>query len=291
MSKRKVGYVALIGRPNSGKSTFINTLLDEKVSIVSKLPQTTQKTLRGVYTDPDCQIIFFDPAGINKSEKFWNQELNTRAIKAMDDADIVFHFVDCSRADGEEEAYIGELLTKVDKPVIHILTKVDTLDKRARTQLDPKYMESSCLWISSETKEGFPDVIEKAIELLPEGELLYPEDMYTDQDVFTRVTEIVREKIFLHFSQEVPHSIHSEVVEYKESEDKSMRTFHLEIYCETSSQKKILIGKNGDAIKKIGTEARKELEALFEQKVFLGLRIKVKKNWRSSKSIVQDLLN
>ena len=120
---------------------------------------------------------------------------------------------------------------------------------------------------------------------------MYPEDMYTDQDVFTRVTEIVREKIFLHFSQEVPHSIHSEVVEYKESEDKSMRTFHLEIYCETSSQKKILIGKNGDAIKKIGTLARMELESLFEQKVFLGLRVKVKKNWRSSKSIVQDLLN
>jgi len=258
--KKHVWYVALIGRPNVGKSTFLNTLLWEKVSITSPIPQTTRRRVLGIYNTSDAQIIFFDTPGIHESKKEFNQKINSEAIRSLKDADYVVYCIDSSRPDGIEDQEILTLLQEKNIDFLTLYTKIDLPSKRE--------IPKNALQISSKNQEGFEEVVQHITTKLPISHLWYPEEYYTDQDMYFRISEIVREKVFLSTIQEIPHSV---FVEIEEIEDKpEILRIQAYIYTETDSQKYILIGKWGSLLTKIGTLARQDLENIFEKKVFLA---------------------
>jgi len=279
-TKKHVWYVALIGRPNVGKSTFLNTLLWEKVSITSPVPQTTRRRVLGIYNTSDAQIIFFDTPWIHESKKEFNQKINSEAIRSLLDADCVVYCIDVSRPDGKEDQEILEILKEKNIDFLTLYTKTDLPSKRE--------IPEHALQISAKNQEGFEEIIAKITEKLPISHLWYPEEYYTDQDMYFRVSEIVREKVFLCTSEEIPHSV---FVEIEEIEDKpEILRIQAYIYTETESQKYILIGKWGSLLTKIGTLARQDLEGIFGKNVFLSLRVKVAPKWRKSEKIVKKIL-
>lgn len=276
----KVGYVALVGRPNSGKSSFLNALIDEKVGIVSDRPQTTRKSVRGIYTDDVRQIVFFDTPGIHESKEDFNVRINSVAIRAIADADAVVRFVDSSRPYGAEESKIDELVENSRKPSIRIYSKWDV----AIAGTDP----AGCLTISCKDREGFKPLLDAVTELLPEGTPYYDEDYYTDQDPYTRVSEIVREKAFRLLSEEIPHDLYVAVEEFEDSP--SLLKILAYVVVERDSQKRIVIGKGGEIIRQIGTEARIDLERIYGRKVHLVLRVKADPHWKKNRKLVESLL-
>ncbi|MDD5770469.1 MAG: GTPase Era [Candidatus Gracilibacteria bacterium] len=282
LKEKKVGYVAIIGRPNVGKSTFINSLIGEKVSIISNIPQTTRKRVLAIFNDFDSQIIFFDTPGIHKNEKEFNQKINHEAIKSMREADLVLYFVDSSRPYGDEEKQIEEILEFINIPILKIFTKIDL----------PKKIEipngEDIIKISSIQKSGFEELLQKIKTYLKISHPYYPEDYYTDQDIYFRISEIIREKVFLHTIEEIPHSIYVEIEEILDEEN--LLKIQAYIYTETDSQRYIIIGKNGDLITKIGMQARIELESIFGKKVFLSLRVKTMEKWRKNDKIIKNIL-
>jgi len=285
--EKKVGYVAIIGRPNAWKSTFINSLLWEKVSITSNIPQTTRKRVLAIYNDDESQIIFFDTPWIHKSNKEFNEKINEVAIKSLEESDLILYFIDSSRPGWDEEKYIKELINKVKTPIIKVYTKSDLKPKITIPE------SKDTIKISSTTKEGFDKLLEKIKEKLPKGPLLFPTDIYTKQDMFFRISEIIREKVFLHTKEELPHSIYvwvEEIVEEKTKSWKDLLKIVAYIYTDTDSQKYIVVWKWWSLIQEIWKEARQELEQIFEKKVFLALRVKVRKNWRKNENFTKNLL-
>ncbi len=280
--QKKVWYVAIIGRPNVGKSTFINSLLDEKVSITSNVPQTTRKRVLAIYNDDESQIIFFDTPWIHKNEKTFNEKINKQAITSMREADVVLYFIDSSRPYGEEEKHIEELLEFVHTPIIKVYTKLD-LETKVQISEDELFVK-----ISSLTKVWFQELLNATKKYLPTWHLYYPEDYYTDQDIYFRISEIVREKVFLHTKEEVPHSVYVEIEEIEETPE--LLKIQAYVYTETDSQRYIIVWKNGSLVTKIGTESRIDLERIFEKKVFLSLRVKTMEKWRKNDKIVNGIL-
>ncbi|MFA6090998.1 MAG: GTPase Era [Candidatus Gracilibacteria bacterium] len=274
---KKVGYVALIGRPNSGKSTFINALIDEKVSAVSSKPQTTQKTIRGIYNDDDSQIIFFDTPGIHESKEELNIIINSQAATALNDADIIVRFIDISRQRGEEEEKISELLKGVKKPVILVYSKCD-LKHATEARKD-------AISISSRNKNGFRELLSTLKKSLPTGPLFYDEDYYTDQDMETRIREIIREKIFLSLGEELPYDILVDVEDLVE--ENGMIKALVMLYVSKDSQKNILIGKQGVVLQNIGKLARIELEKILDRKVYILLRVKTMSKWNKNPNVLK----
>ncbi len=283
IKEKKVWYIAIIGRPNVWKSTFINSLLWEKVSITSNIPQTTRKRILAIFNDSESQIIFFDTPGIHKNEKEFNQKINHEAIKSMREADGVLYFIDSSRPYGDEEKQIEKILEFIQTPILKVYTKLD-LPSKIEIPLSEKQVK-----ISSLEKQGFEELLKKVKEFLPIWPPFYPEDYYTDQDIYFRISEIVREKVFLHTSEEVPHSIYVEIEEIDDGEE--LLKIQAYIYSETESQKYIIVGKSGSLITKIGTEARIELEQIFWKKVFLSLRVKTMEKWRKNERVMKKLLS
>ncbi|MFA6080287.1 MAG: GTPase Era [Candidatus Gracilibacteria bacterium] len=282
-SPRHVGYVTLLGRPSSGKSSFVNAAIGDKISIVSAIPQTTRRLIRGIYTDKNCQIIFQDVPGLHSSSHNWNQSINWVTKSALEDTDIILRIIDGARPKGLEEEMIDTLVLEAKVPVVTIVSKVDTMNEFEK-HLYPK----GTIFVSSITKEGIKEVIAQLATLLPKGPLLYPEDDITDQDIYTRASEIIREKIFLSTYEEVPHCTY---VDVDMMEDKGNLVKILAyIYCMTDSQKKILVGSHGAMIKEIGTLARKDLQDLFEKKVYLDLHVKVSAGWQTRDTITQKIL-
>jgi GTPase len=278
--QKKVWYIAIIGRPNVGKSTFVNALIWEKVSIISSVPQTTRKRVLGIFNDEDSQIIFFDTPGIHKEEKIFNEEINKQAMSSMKEASLIVYFVDPTRETWAEEKYIEELLSFTSVPVLKVFTKAD---------INKKVLDTSThLNISSTTKEGFEELLGKMKSYLPVWNLLYDEDYYTVQEMDFRIAEIIREKVFLHTKEEIPHSIFIYVTDI---EDKpSILRINAYIYTETDSQRYIIIGKNWDLVTQIWTEARIELEEIFGKKVFLALRVKTQEKWRKNERLIKQIL-
>jgi len=275
--------VTLLGRPSSGKSSFVNAAIGDKISIVSAIPQTTRRLIRGIYTDKTCQIIFQDVPGLHSSSHNWNQSINWVTKSALGDTDIILRIIDGARPKGLEEEMIDKLVSEAKVPVITIVSKVDTMNEFEK-HLYPK----GTIFVSNITKEGIKEVITQLASLLPEGPLLYPEDDITDQDVYTRASEIIREKIFLSTYEEVPHCTY---VDVDMMEDKGNLVKILAyIYCMTESQKKILVGSHGAMIKEIGSLARKDLQDLFEKKVYLDLHVKVSAGWQTRDTITQKIL-
>lgn len=234
---RHVGYVALVGRPNAGKSSFVNALLEEKVSSISPKPQTTQRTIKAIYTNDRAQIIFLDTPGIHESREMWNSVINNQAYQSLENADVVVRFIDCSRPRGEEEAIIDAELAKISKPVITVYTKKD---------LAKDTIPEGALTITIKDIETFRPLLDAIIPELPVAPLLYDEDQYTDQDMFSRVTEVVREKMFLQFGDEIPYATYAEVEEIRE--DGEMLRIMAYIYTETEAQKRIVVGTGGKAL-------------------------------------------
>ena len=283
----KTWYVAILGRPNTGKSTFINSLVGEKVSSVSHRPQTTQRSIPAIFTDSEkeIQIVFLDTPGIHeipKTEsefKSMNERINAEAFASLREADVVLRLVDPTRPQGTEDSRIDEVLSFIDKPIIRVETKQDLTKSYPGKNIDVK--------INSTTKEWFTELIAKISEFLPEGPYLYDEDYYTDQNMDFRVSEAIREVMFAELGEEIPYASYVEISELENNEE-ILKIFAY-INTETESQKRIVIGKNAKKITEIGTKSRLILEWIFYKKVFLQLRVKVDKNWRKNDKILSRL--
>lgn len=282
LTEKKVWYVAIIGRPNAGKSTFVNALIGEKISITTNVPQTTRNKILAIYNDEESQIIFFDTPGIHKSEKSFNAEINNQAISSLKDAELILYFIDSTREWWDEEKYIKEIINTVNLPVIRIYTKTDLKAKITIPDSENVYK------ISSVTQDGFEALLLKIKSFLETGPAFFPEDYYTKQSMNFRISEIIREKVFENTREEIPHATYIWV---EELEDKpEILRIVAYIYAESDSQKYVLIGKSGTLISKMWKQARLELEKIFGKKVFLALRVKVKKNWRKDEKFTKNLL-
>lgn len=280
LEEKKVWFVAIIWRPNVWKSTFLNALIWEKVSIVSHIPQTTRKKVLWIHNDKDSQIIFVDTPWIHKENKIFNEEINKQAISSLRDVDVILYFIDSSREGWEEEKYIKEIISNFNKPVIKIYTKID-LDSKINLPED-------WIKISSLDNIWLDNVLDEIKKYLKTGPMQYGEDYYTTQDVKFRISELIREKVFKNTKEELPHSSFIEVADYEDKPEILKLVAY--IYVESDSQKFIIIWKWWKLITKIWKEARIELEKIYWKKVFLALRVKVKPKWRKNEKFVKNLL-
>lgn len=288
----KCGFVAIIGRPNVGKSTLLNQILEQKIVIATNKAQTTRKRIKGIYTVEDCQIVFVDTPGIHKPLNKLGEFLLDEAKVSVPDADAVLFLVDASTPAGKGDKWIVEnVLSKTQIPVIMVLNKIDKaspkkIDENIKSYLDLYPNSVMTLRISAKTGKNKAKLVNAIKKYLPDGEMLYPEDVVTEENMRSIVEEIVREKILLNTTDEIPHSVAVHVDEYKEDVD--IDRIRASIYCETKSQKGILIGKGGSLLKLIGTQARQDLEKIVEKKVFLGLQVKIEKDWRKKDKFLKD---
>ena len=289
---KKCGFIAIIGRPNVGKSTLLNQILEQKIVIATNKAQTTRKRIKGIYTTEDIQIVFVDTPGIHKPLNKLGEFLLDEAKVSVPDADVVLFLVDVSTPAGKGDKWIVEnVLKNISSPVIMVLNKTDKASPKKIDENIISYRElfpdfAQIVRISAKTGKNKSKLVEAIKEYLPEGEFLYPEDVVTEENMRSIVEEIVREKILINTSDEIPHSVAVRVDEYKEDND--IDRIQATIYCETKSQKGILIGKGGSLLKIIGTQARQDLEKIVEKKVFLGLQVKVEKDWRKKNSVLKS---
>ena len=281
------GFVAIVGRPNVGKSTLLNRILGEKVAIISDKPQTTRNRIRGIFTTDECQIVFLDTPGIHKARDQINRYMVTTALATFQEADIVLFLVEASPEVGKGDRYIAMKLQEIGTPVFLLVNKIDTIPQK-----EIPLLLASCqglaTWdfcgpVSALTGEGIDAVLKEIVARLPEGPLYFPADHYTDQPIRFMAAEIIREKVFDLTSEEVPYSVAVVIESFREEdrggEEKGLVSIEATIHVERDSQKGILIGKGGGMLKKIGTLSRKELEALLGLKVYLRLWVKVSHEW------------
>lgn len=287
----KSGFVTLAGRPNAGKSTLINAIMGKKIAITSNTAQTTRHRFRAVLTRDEFQLILVDTPGLHKPQDALGEELNTSALKALEDVDVVAFLVDASKPVGTGDEWVAAQLKRTRSKKILVLSKIDLVDGE---QLDRQRFAAAQLgdWdavveLSSATGEHVQDFVDEVVALLPPGPAWFPADMETDQPIEVVVAEFIREKILRSFHDEVPHAIGVHVEEMEYDRKKDLYRIYAIVYVERDSQKGIIIGKKGAAIKQIGTEARADLEQLLGCRVFLDLSVKVKKNWRRDASQIR----
>lgn len=289
------GFVTIIGRPNVGKSTLLNLLTGEKIAIMSDKPQTTRNTIKTIVTTEDYQVVFIDTPGIHRPKNKLGDYMQKSAISTLDDVDVVLYIVEATdKAIGHGDLKIIELLKKLKTPVILLINKIDMLaDKRNILPLIDEYNKimdfEQIIPISALDAKTKDIVFDEIVKLLPEGQPFFPEDMITDQPEKVLVQEIIREKILHLISDEIPHGVGVEVIYFKEKPEKDLIEIHANIYCEKESHKGIIIGKNGDMLKKIGSFARQDAERLLGLKIFLKLWVKTKEGWRNSDFILKEL--
>ena len=288
----KCGFIAIIGRPNVGKSTLLNQILEQKIVIATNKAQTTRKRIKGIYTTENSQLIFVDTPGIHKPLNKLGEFLLDEAKISVPDSDVILFLVDVSTPAGKGDRWIVENVLKTSSvPVIMVLNKTD---KASPKKIDENILSYKTLYpdysqivrISAKTGKNKSKLVSAIIDILPEGEFLYPDDIVTEENMRSITEEIVREKILINTSDEIPHSVAVKVEEYKECDD--IDKIQATIFCETKSQKGILIGKSGNLLKTIGTQARLDIEKIVEKKVFLGLQVKVEKDWRKKDKILKS---
>ena len=285
MKDFKSGFVAVIGRPNVGKSTLLNTIIGQKIVIATDKAQTTRKRIKGIFTNNEGQIVFIDTPGIHKPIDKLGEFLMDEAKCSIPDADLILFIVDVSEPAGAGDKWIVEnLLKKTSIPVIIVLNKVDKIKdplKKEQNILTYKMLFETNLptaRISAQTGRNIDTLISTIMRKLPEGAPIYGEDDLTDESMRSIAQEIIREKILLNTKDEIPHSVAVIIEKYEEKED--IDRISAIIHVEHDSQKGIMIGKKGSMLKKIGTQARLELEKMLDKKVFLELNVKVSKDWR-----------
>ena len=288
----KCGFVTIIGRPNVGKSTLLNQILGQKIVIATDKAQTTRKRIKGILTNEQGQIVFIDTPGIHRPLNKLGEFLIDEAKIAIPDADVIIFLVDGSESAGKGDKWIVQNLLETKIPVIIVMNKVDKIKKPEK--IEQNLLSYKTLFdenlpvirISAKTGRNIDTLLKNLYKKLPEGEIMYPEDVVTEETMRDVAQEIIREKILLNTSDEIPHAVAVKIENYFEQED--IDKIYATIYCETQSQKGILIGKGGSLLKKIGTEARQDLEKITEKKVFLGLEVKVEKDWRKKDNILKD---
>ena len=288
----KSGFVTIIGRPNVGKSTLLNQILGQKIVITTDKAQTTRKRIKGIYTTKEGQIIFVDTPGVHKPLNKLGEFLLDEAKISIPDADLILFLVDGSEPAGKGDKWIAQNLLETEVPVIIVMNKVDKVKKPEKVEenlISYKTLFEKNLPIvrvSAKTGRNIDTLISNIFKKLPEGELLYPEDVVTEETMRSVAEEVIREKILLNTSDEIPHSVAVKIEKYQETDE--IDRIYANIFCETKSQKGILIGKGGAMLKKIGTEARLELEKIVEKKVFLGLEVKVEMDWRKKEKSLKN---
>ena len=279
----KSGFVAIIGPPNAGKSTFLNKVLGMKISITSKKPQTTRNRIVGVLTRAHAQFIFIDTPGVHKPKGVLNERIVDVAVSAISDVDLVLLLIDAANKDSVSEQLILKQLEKQKRPVILALNKIDLLDKNILLSQIDKWSKSypfeSIIPVSAKTGVQVDDLLNAMEISLPKGHFLYPEDTLTESPTKFIVAEIIREKAFRLTGQELPYSVAVTIDLFQEKKRGSMIKIFATIHVERDSQKKIIIGKNGSKIKQIGQSARLDIEKILNTKIFLKLFIRVQKNW------------
>ena len=289
----KCGFVTILGRPNVGKSTLLNQILGQKIVITTDKAQTTRKRIKGILTEKAGQIVFVDTPGVHRPLNKLGEFLLDEAKVAVPDADVVLFMVDGTEPAGKGDKWIVEnILNKTNKSVILVMNKLDKIKNMQK--IEENLMSYKMLFdenvpivrISAKTGRNKDTLLSNIFKKLPEGDLLYPEDVVTEESMRSVTEEIIREKILLNTQDEIPHSVAIKIDKYEETED--IDRIYAIIYCEQKSQKGILIGKGGSLLKKIGTEARIELEKIAEKKVFLSLEVKVEKDWRKKEKILKD---
>ena len=286
----KSGFVGLIGRPNVGKSTLINSIVGRKIAITSAKPQTTRNIIQGIYNEDKYQIVFVDTPGIHKPKSKLGKTLNKQAYYSIDDVDILLFVVDSYEGIGKGDIYILDKLKECNKPVFLIINKIDKINYEAIIKRIDEYKNlydfDEIIPVSSYKKTNIEDLIETLKRYLPDNIKYHEEGSITNRSIDFLMSEIVREKVFRHTTEEVPHSITciTETVEV----GKNSYNIRISIIVDRDSLKKIIIGKNGEMIKKIGIESRKDLEQLLGKNVYLELFVKTVKKWRDKEKYLQE---
>lgn len=292
------GMVAIVGPPNAGKSTLMNYLLGQKISIVSNKPQTTRNRILGVVNGEDYQIVLLDTPGLHKARQPLNREMVRIAMESLKEVDVILYMIDVSlplpeKVEQEKNKEMLEHMGGVSAPVILVLNKVDLLEKERLLPMIKRYSElfpfHGVMPLSALTGEGTEVVVKEVLNILPLGPRYFPEDIPTDASERFLVTEIVREKVFLLTGQEIPYSSAVTLESFQEDTKRQMTTIHATIVLERNSQKGIVIGKGGKKLKSIGIAARKDIEKMLGQKVLLKLWVKVRKNWSKDERFLKEL--
>lgn len=299
------GFVSIIGRPNAGKSTLLNALVGEKLAIVTPKPQTTRTRIQGILNlkagknRPAAQIVFIDTPGVHRPDSRMNRKMMQEIQEALETRDLLLLIVDATERFGPQDRHVLDLISEPhasskstpQKPVFLLLNKIDRLPKEKLLPVIEHYSKlhnfQEIIPISAMKRQGLDILLEKVVRALPQGPRYFPQDQLTDQPERFLASEIIREKVLLKTSKEVPYAIAVMIERYEES-DKLTR-ISATIYCEREGQKGILIGRRGERLKEIGTAARLELERLLGKKIFLELFVKVKHDWRESSAFVEDL--
>jgi len=289
----KSGFVAVVGKPNVGKSTLVNAYVGAKVAIVSPKPQTTRRIIRGILTRPDAQIIFVDTPGIHKPQHRLGKAMVEAASSVLSEVDVVIFLVDGSRLPDEDDKRIGEMLQlRCRAPVLLALNKMDRLKAENIESVTEAYWaiakHADWMRISATRKDNLDKLFDQVVARLPEGPELYPSDQVTDQNLQVMASELIREQVLIETRQEVPHSV---AVAIDEWEDRSEAMTHISatIYVERDSQKGIIIGAGGAMLKKIGQNARAEIEQWVGHQVYLELWVKVWDKWRERSNSLREL--
>jgi GTP-binding protein Era len=293
VNKFKSGFVTIIGRPNVGKSTLMNHLIGEKISIISNKPQTTRNTIQTILTKEDYQIIFLDTPGIHKPKHKLGEYMVRAANKTLNEVDVILFLITPDETLGAGDRYIIEQLKTVKTPVLLIINKADIYKNENIVKTIENYSREfsfkEVIPISALTGKYVDELVKIIVENLPEGPQYFPSDMITDQPEKFIISEIIREKILKNLEEEVPHGTAVEIISMKEEKGSKLININATIYCEKDSHKAIIIGKGGLMLKKIGQSAREDMEALLGSKIYLELWVKVKKDWRDTSSTLKDL--
>lgn len=288
----KTGFIGIVGRPNVGKSTLMNSILGEKIAIATNKPQTTRNTIRGIYTEPgDCQMVFIDTPGIHKPKNKLGNYMTDIALSSLKEVDVILFLIDSpmqERAGGD--SFILDKLKNIDTPKILVINKIDTIEPAVFEETYKAYEDLGIFKaiigtnaLEGKNTDALLDEIKKYLE---EGPQFFPDDMITDNPMRFLVSEIIREKLLLYLDDEVPHGVAVEIEQYEELD--ALTRIHAVIYCEKQSHKAIIIGKGGKKIKGIGKSAREEIESLVGTKVYLDTFVKVKEGWRDSEIAISN---
>ncbi|MEO8482298.1 MAG: GTPase Era [Acidobacteriota bacterium] len=290
----KAGFVSLIGRPNAGKSTLLNRFVGQKVAIVSDKPQTTRHRIVGVRNAPEGQVVFLDTPGIHKPMHRMNQRMVDAATATLKEVDVAVLVVDATEPPGRGDRFVLDLVKRSGVKTILVLNKIDQVRKPALLPIIQQYMGvaefAAVVPASAITGDGV-DILEREIlAALPDGEPLYPDDYLTDQTQRTLAAELIREKVLAHTHDELPYSTAVVIEQFDEPErEGGLTRIHASILVDHDSQKPIVVGKGGEMIKRIGTEARRDLEEMLEGRVFLDLYVKVRADWRDDERILNEI--
>ncbi|MBR0278220.1 MAG: GTPase Era [Clostridia bacterium] len=286
----KSGFISIMGRPNAGKSTLLNTMLGEKIAAVSSKPQTTRTQIMGVLTRENCQFVFVDTPGIHKPKNKLGKFMVKEAVSGSDEADIIIYMIDSTVFNFDREKEILDTINA--EKIILVINKIDKVEKESLLPIISKMSGyrnfDEIIPVSALKKDGVDRLLNLIEEKLPEGPKFFPDDTLTDQPEKQIAADFIREKIMRNLNDEIPFGIAVTTDSMKYDEEKNLTSINAVIYCERDSHKAIIIGKKGEMIKKIGSQARNEIERFTKTKVFLELWVKVKDNWRNSDIMLKN---